>query len=267
MKNRPRSDNTATLSESISRRLSMYALAASAAGVGMLAWAQPAEAKIVYTPADKWLPLNQKFFLDLNHDGINDFRFELDSANWSTLFSRGFLRSLAVEVAQSSQSKNAFYYSVSQRDLCAPALRKGTKIGPKSPFTGPAGPWLFLRSDQSGVPHSACKWLGVKQAYLGVSFMIKGQAHYGWVRLGYMQASTNAPMRAKLTGYAYESIPNKPIIAGEIKNSEDENIAAPNSSLSTPTREPATLGALAVGAAGLFLWRREEQVGAGSQEN
>ena len=39
---------TAKLSESIHQQLSMYALAASAAGVGMLA--QPAEAKIVYTP-------------------------------------------------------------------------------------------------------------------------------------------------------------------------------------------------------------------------
>ncbi len=37
-----------TLSESLQRHLNAYALAASAAGVGMLALAQPAEAKIVY---------------------------------------------------------------------------------------------------------------------------------------------------------------------------------------------------------------------------
>jgi hypothetical protein len=225
---------TTEVSESLQRKLNVYALAASAAGVGMLALVQSAEAKIVYTPADKWLPLNQNFYLDLNHDGVNDFRFWLASANWSTGFSKGFLRSLAVEVAESSQSKNAFYYSVSQHDLCAPALRKGIKVGPKSPFTGPAGPWLFLKSYQSSEHHSACKWLGVKQAYLGVRFMIKGEAHYGWIRLGYMEASTNQPTRAKQTGYAYETIPNKPIITGK-----------------THGKDNATLGRLAQGASGL----------------
>jgi hypothetical protein len=181
----------------------MYALAASAVGVGMLALGQPVEAKIVYTPADKWLPLNENFYLDLNHDGVNDFRFGLASANWST----GFLRSSAVEVGEPSESKNAFYYSVNQLDLCAPALPKETKVGPKSPFTGPAGPWLFVKTFQSGELHSACHWLGVKQAYLGVRFTINGHAHYGWVRLGYMEASTDQPPRAKLTGYAYETSP------------------------------------------------------------
>ena len=64
------------LSEPISQRLNMYALAAGAAGVGMLASAHPAQAKIVYTPAN--IPIVQNagpVQLDLNHDGINDFLF------------------------------------------------------------------------------------------------------------------------------------------------------------------------------------------------
>jgi len=239
MRRSPRPRRTVSLSDSVQQRLSLYALAATAAEVTILALSQPAEAKIVYTPADKWLPLNQTFYLDLNHDGVNDFRFRLDSANWSTSLSRGFIRSLGVEVAESSQSKNAFYYSVSQYDLCAPPLRKGKTVGPKSPFTGPAGPWLFLKSSQSGEHHSGCRWLGVKQAYLGVRFMIKGQAHYGWVRLGYMEASTNQPTRAKLTGYAYETVPDKPIVAGRTKDTQD--------GIELSGTEPATLGRLALG--------------------
>jgi hypothetical protein len=39
------------LSDSVHLRLNMYALAASAAGVGALALARPCEAEIVYTPA------------------------------------------------------------------------------------------------------------------------------------------------------------------------------------------------------------------------
>ena len=40
---------TAKLSESVHHQLNMYALAAGAAGVGVLALAQPVAAEIVYT--------------------------------------------------------------------------------------------------------------------------------------------------------------------------------------------------------------------------
>jgi len=50
----------------------MYALAASATGVGALALANPAEAKIVYTRVNQ--PIPQVLILDLNNDGIADFR-------------------------------------------------------------------------------------------------------------------------------------------------------------------------------------------------
>jgi hypothetical protein len=40
----------ARLSDSLHHRLNVYALAASAAGMGLLALARPAEGKIVYTP-------------------------------------------------------------------------------------------------------------------------------------------------------------------------------------------------------------------------
>jgi hypothetical protein len=228
--------------------------------VGVLALAQPAEAKIVYTPADKWIPLGQNFYVDLNHDGINDFRFWLASANWSTSATKGTARSLNVQVATSRQTKNAFYFSVSQSYPCVPPLRKGKTVGPKSPFSGLGAPFLFLKSFRSGLTderHSVCRWLGVKQAYLGVRFLIKGKTHYGWIRLGYVSAEPRS--KAKLTGYAYETIPNKPIIAGQTKELDDISAEQPDAALTMPTPEPATLGALALGAPGLSIWRREER--------
>jgi hypothetical protein len=66
---RPR--KTARISDSIHRQLNLYALAASAAGVGMLALAEPAEAKIVYTPTHEKL-INFFVPIDLNHDGKAD---------------------------------------------------------------------------------------------------------------------------------------------------------------------------------------------------
>jgi hypothetical protein len=45
-----RSRTPSILSDSVRQRLHVYALAASAAGAGMLACPRPSEAKIVYTP-------------------------------------------------------------------------------------------------------------------------------------------------------------------------------------------------------------------------
>jgi len=45
------------LPESLHRRLNGYALAAGAAGMGVLALAKPAEARIIHTPANRLCPL------------------------------------------------------------------------------------------------------------------------------------------------------------------------------------------------------------------
>ena len=64
------------VSESLHQRLSAYALAASAAGVGVLALAHPAEARVVYTKAHHVIRAGDIYYLDLNHDGVVDFLFQ-----------------------------------------------------------------------------------------------------------------------------------------------------------------------------------------------
>jgi hypothetical protein len=54
---KPTARTSVQLSESLHHRLNAYALVASAAGVGLLALANHAEAKIVYTPAHCNAPL------------------------------------------------------------------------------------------------------------------------------------------------------------------------------------------------------------------
>ena len=67
--------NVSRLNQKLDRKLTAYMAAAGAAGVSMLALAQPAEAKVVYTNAN----LNiGNVAIDLNNDGINDFRFFLE---------------------------------------------------------------------------------------------------------------------------------------------------------------------------------------------
>jgi hypothetical protein len=60
---------------------------------------------------------------------------------------------------------------------------------------------------------------------------------------------------ATLTGYAYETIPNEPIIAGKTEGPDDAG-AEESRNLSAP--EPASLGTLAMGAPGLSIWRHKE---------
>ena len=80
---------------------------------------------------------------------------------------------------------------------------------------------------------------------------------------------------ATLTGYAYETIPNRPIIAGKTKGKMNDKEASPDllspddrgpaASLTNPipdTPQPATLGLLAMGSPALSIWRRKESVGA-----
>jgi hypothetical protein len=99
---------------------------------------------------------------------------------------------------------------------------------------------------------------GVKNRYLGLKFYISGKVHYGWARLtvtfdGKFFVET-------LTGYAYETIPNRPIITGATKGTDDRNdVEPPNpAALTAPASKPATLGLLAMGAPGLSIWRRKE---------
>jgi hypothetical protein len=112
---------TANLSESIHRQLSMYAFAASAAGVRILATAQQAEAKIVYTPANIKIVQNGGLItFDLNHDGIPDFGL----SNKFTSFSSNELWTLkAVQARQANEVREG--QPCFEEELCAAALPNG----------------------------------------------------------------------------------------------------------------------------------------------
>jgi hypothetical protein len=243
MKHSPRPCKTVNLSDSLHRQLNMYALAAGAAGVGTLALAQSAEAKIVYTPAHQTLPINKPFYLDLNHDGKNDFQFNLGS----------HARDDFLRVRGLNQKGNGIWWVTTSRSSnCAAALNKGMTVGPKAPFR-PSYLWMFFYGSSFGGAGSACPWLRQNQTYLGLRFIVRGKVHFGWARF---TTREGFPPSAELTGYAYETIPGKAIRTGATKGPDD---IEPTTSLHTRTPEPATLGLLALGAPGLAIWRREEE--------
>jgi hypothetical protein len=111
-----------------------------------------------------------------------------------------------------------------------------------------------------GTVFSTGPWKNVQNRYLGLRFLIEGKVHYGWARLNVTIA--HHQVNAVLTGYAYETVPHKAIVAGKTKGSHLEASLKHGRPLSVTAlaSRPATLGLLATGAPGLTIWRREESV-------
>ncbi|HWY59995.1 MAG TPA: hypothetical protein VNZ03_36365 [Terriglobales bacterium] len=207
----------------------------------MLSLVQPAAAKIVYTKTHHVIRPNHSYVLDLNHDGVTDLSIENTSScgDWC-----GF--TLVARAVAGNAVVGENYY--------ASALTPGADIGPKQPFSG-----LVMAHYTNGFGSHSGRWGNVTNRYLGLKFRIKGKTHYGWARLNVSDHQFG--IVAPLTGYAYETIPNKSIIAGKTKGPGDSSVEQRDATLTMPPLPPASLGILALGAPGRSIWRREESVG------
>jgi len=218
------------LSDSLHHKLNMYALGASAAGVGVLAMAHPAQAKIIYRPANE--SIGPTTFLDLNHDGINDFKF-INTVRTSFRrpeCSQGTVGNLAVYGVNSANK-------IFGQSVWASALPAGSYIRPTGKFLGQGMARAFAAcSEPEGRDGfwAGGSGRGIEHRYLGLKFVINGEIHFGWARLNVV--TSGGTIQATLTGYAYETIPNKRIIAGQTKGNDGM------------TLRPASLGSLAAGA-------------------
>lgn len=63
-------------------------------------------------------------------------------------------------------------------------------------------------------------------------------------------------VHASLTGYAYETTPNTPILAGQTSGTNSADL---REQMIPPAVPRAGLGLLAQGATGLAIWRREDE--------
>jgi hypothetical protein len=228
------------VSDSLERRLNTYALLASAAGMSVLTLAQASEAEVIYTQTNQVTHTGLPLFIDLNHDGIKDFLVR-------TSFYRGSSGlQVGLDAAGYANANNLVAgrrFSVSGYFLsAASALPAGTKIGPNGNFSVPS-PFMAVElfngagSQYSDLGPWAGKGVGVRDRYLGLKFLIDGTVHYGWARLSVTLGHHRQfdDVIGTLTGYAYETVPDKPITAGRVTG--PDVIIMP----------PETLGGLALG--------------------
>jgi hypothetical protein len=238
------------LSDSVHHQLNLYALAASAAGVGALIAPSSADAKIVYTPTN--VTISETYGLDLNHDGKTDFLLvkngcsSLPACTYIAVCATFEIRVCDFHSTSTTKSNQLRVNPAGD----AGALMPGVKVN-NGRFR-PLGAGILmgmrrnLRTDTSSQSNWTGPWVdggkGVKNRYLGLKFKINGKFHFGWARMTVTTA--NKRIAATLTGYAYETIPNKPLITGKTKGPDViEGV------------EPATLGWLAQGSGGLAAWR------------
>jgi hypothetical protein len=235
------------LPKSLHRDLSLYALAAGAAGVSVLALSQPTDAQIVYTPANERIGRNEQILIDLNHDGTTDIvvreiayggTFPGNSVQAVTRVGGGVKVGLAIGFAA--------------------AMAPGSVIGSPEPFF--SGAAVMFQATDYGVYYNGSWAPFSSPRFLGIRFLINGEIHYGWARLKARINGSKKDVDVLLTGYAYETQANKPIRAGDQGgNGSDANSSG---QMFVPrgregTGQPA-LGVLALGAGGLTAWRREE---------
>jgi len=241
MSRAPQSRKQFKISDSLSRQLNTYAQVACAAGVSMLALAGASEAEVVYTETHQVTGTGAPLYIDLNHDGINDFLLRTNfyvgtSGTEIGLSACGDRNAENAVAGRRFSSSGGYFFST------AYALPAGARIGPKRNFSV-ALPFMAVEhfnrvgNQYSDLGAWAGEGKGVKDRYLGLKFVILGEVHYGWARLSVTLGHQRQfdDVSGTLTGYAYETVPDKPIIAGQITGPD------------VITVQSTTLGELALG--------------------
>ncbi|HXM21636.1 MAG TPA: PEP-CTERM sorting domain-containing protein [Terriglobales bacterium] len=273
------------LPEHLHRRLNSYALAASAAGVAVLACSVPAYAAPVCKTLHVSLVNTDTYALNPAHQQVPPFNIAETwkdvSSLTTTFWNRGFFIPNWPGAMALLGAKNL------------PAdVPSGASIGPGGRFgKGQSYGLLFTYGPGGGgTLHHHKGNLQLQQInYIGFEFPLAGENHYGWVRLRvtFKLGGDGAIGTMHIHSYGHETTPNTAIHAGQcsVPEQASEPSAKPAHSASrkpimtrklkvpdeivsieqpkpaaftAPTPEPATLGLLAIGSHGLSIWRREK---------
>lgn len=205
---------------------------------GIFFVAQPTNAAVIYYKPETRLRLNNfttahhDYNIDINGDGVFDLQHDAIGGS-------AFLRTLGqTEILGLKQP----FGGGSWYDSQPYALATGAIIGADSsslyPQYGDLSGWWSHPSSVPGVASLHVRYdsgtsgffVGAR-GFIGIAFLIDEEVHYGWIDL-----DSYSWMQSEIHGWAYESEPGKPIIAGAIP-------------------EPSTTAVVAA-SLGLLLFRR-----------
>lgn len=258
------------LRDSVRQKLGAYAIAAGATGVSLLALASSADAEIVYTPVNKTVGRDASYSIDVNGDGIVDFILTEHAFKDGSF---GTFQQVELMAAAGNQVVCPSSFCASSFDN-ASALSAGAYIGPNVRPRGWMGGQVPLAFEvtflKDGSVYYGDQWANVRNRYAGLKLKINGQYHYGWARMNVQfrpGTGTQRTWLAQLTGFAYETVAGKPIVAGMTKGPDDEKgDLIPSALQGRELAEAPSLASFALGADGLKLWRREEALAVGSKD-
>jgi hypothetical protein len=189
----------------------------------------PNHSAIIYTDVNPDSVLaNQElkrgsYKLDLNNDGIVDFEFDRSDTIACNDYWSGALGHATILSLKPTGSGSAIMASGTNLAL---ALDSIMAISANSPWTTTPQELLYGTTSASGhcLVLARGYWMTVTDKYAGLKFIKDNQAYYGWARLScsYHRALPPArplllPGQLILKDYAFNSIPNQPIRAGQTK--------------------------------------------------
>src|SRR5262249_51449181 len=140
---------------------------------------------------------------------------------WTNVSSGLGRNSLLVQEAVGNAVVGSTVKHGSQLFHFASALKVGAQIGSGERFIhgGYHGEEMasVFRSSLSG--GTSGQWVDRNNHYLGLRFKIDGKTHYGWARMSVNVQGFD--ITGTLTGYAYETVANKGILAGQTEKKSD----------------------------------------------
>lgn len=275
-----RVEGSASIAESLNRRLASYAIAAAAAGVATLACSAPAEGEPICKILSLQLSNTTTYALNPANQIAPPFNIAQttlssvpSSGYYSFWWNRGFF-------VANSAGANAL---VDDTGLVVDAAA-GALIGPDGKF-GKGQSYGMMFTYGYGTfdfrAHGTLKKhrgnLNLRDVnYIGFEFLQAGKIHYGWARLRmtFVRRQYYQPaVHIHILGYGYETTPNTPVAAGACSAETALNKSEPESNhadkakiISNPaarSEDPssfsrgATLGMLAAGSGALSLWKKD----------
>ena len=214
-----------------------------ATSVGFSFATSRARASIVYVPVN---PPAQLASIDFDGDGIPDVSFTA-----STVFQTNpayFTKTVTMDLAPDGNVGNAFdanpYFMNVQSTAMPTTMTYGHTIGAAdtfSTFNASSTPLSTYISQTGGTTFGPGNFpYPVTGDFIGLSVVLgDGQTHYAWISYDTNQVPGADVQTYSISGYAYETTPNVAIGVGAVP-------------------EPASMGAMMVGVAGMSLGRRRK---------